>query len=128
MECTNFRLANVARPVKNAGTCSFSGKEEPKETALILLQQLQVAAFAVRRPRGFLDIPEELPEVLFSGGIHALEANANASSRTAARDDSSQRQTLNPDLAARDPKSDFDFGAAADMAGGLHLASAHAGV
>ena len=95
---------------------------------LILLQKLQVAAFAVRRSGSFLHILEELAEMLFPGGIHPLEANAYSPSRRAASDHPVQRQTFYPNLAARDPKPNFHFSAAADVAGSLYLASAHAGV
>ena len=93
-----------------------------------LFQQLQVTAFTLRCPGCFLDIPEELAQVFLLQWIHSGEPDSYSTRRRAASDHSVQREPLNPNLAARDPKPDFDFGASTDVFGGLYLASAQAGV
>src|SRR4029077_8893574 len=74
------------------------------------------------------DIFEKLPEILFLGAIQRREPNAHPHGRCTASDDSVKGQALYPNLATRDPKCYFDFGAAADVSGGLYLASAQTGV
>jgi len=92
-----------------------------------LFQQLQVTAFTLRSPGGFLHIFKKLAKILFFGWVHSSEANPNSSGR-AACDHPVQGETLYPYLATRNPESNFDFGASGDESRGLHLASAQAGI
>src|SRR6266446_6623634 len=101
IECTNFLRTNVAGSVKNGENVRKA--RELEEQPHYLLQQLQVTFFALRRPRGFLDILKELPEVFFFGCIHSGEANPHSPGSRAASDHAVQRETFDPDLATRDP-------------------------
>src|SRR5258708_26169717 len=104
------------------------GRERIESKRNRLFQQLQVAVFTLRCPGCFLDILEELAQVFLLQRIHSGEPNSYPTRGRAASDHSVQREPLDPNLAARDPKPDFDFGASTNVFGGLYLASTHAGV
>src|SRR4029077_10625840 len=59
--------------------------------------------------------------------LHASEANAHAGMSTSSHD-AVQRETLHPDLAAGQPKTDFYLGARSHGAGGFYQTATQAGV